>query len=96
MAKGSEHISCAVDGVRELADVCAVERVEKDGKLELVVRHPEGGFRRFEVVSDGRGVAVADGADEAVVKLQGNTLDVRVGEDRYRFPATQKINAIKP
>lgn len=52
----------------------------------LVVRHPDGGFRRFEVVHDGRGVVAADGAHSAQIALRGGDVEVAVGTDRYRFP----------
>ena len=75
---------CAVDGERELAPVCDRELV--DGLLTL--RHPSGGFRRLQVVTDGRGVIAADGADAARVAMVGTSLiEVSVGEDRYRLPA---------
>lgn len=90
VAEGSEHIACAVEGASELARACSVERAEEDGKLTLVVRHPDGAFRRFTVLTDGRGIAVADGADEADSTLKGDNLEVTVGEDRYVFPATVK------
>ncbi|MFA7588023.1 MAG: hypothetical protein WCY11_17845 [Novosphingobium sp.] len=87
-AEGKEHIGCAVDGAKEFAPVCAVERTRQDGVLQLVIRHPVGTFRRFEVLTDGRGLAVADGADTAIVIAGGKMLDVTVGLDRYRFPFT--------
>lgn len=90
VAEGEEHVSCAVGGETEMKEACAVERAEADGKLTLVVRHPDGSFRRFDVLTDGRGLAVTDGADEAVTKLEGDKLAVTVGEDRYLFPATAK------
>ena len=93
VAEGEEHIACALGGKAEFAPDCAVERVTGDGTSTLVVRHPDGGFRRFDVLKDGRGVAVADGADEAQVVLAGDTLQVTVGTDRYRFPATARGNA---
>ena len=75
---------CAVDGQRELAPVCDRELV--DGLLTL--RHPSGGFRRLEVVTDGRGVISADGAEPAKVATVGTSLiEVSVGDDRYRLPA---------
>lgn len=89
-AEGDERIACAVGGKGEFANVCAVDRVQQDGRLNLVVRHPDGGFRRFEVMTDGSGLAVVDGADAAVSKLSGSVLEVAVGEDRYRFPVTPK------
>lgn len=88
IAEGAEHIACAVGGAGELSKACAVERAEENGGLSLVVHHPDGAFRRFQVLTDGRGIAVADGADEAVTRLQDGALDVTVGADRYIFPAT--------
>ena len=75
---------CAVDGERDLTPVCDRELV--DGLLTL--RHPSGGFRRLQVVTDGRGVISADGAEPAKVATVGTSLiEVSVGEDRYRLPA---------
>lgn len=81
---GPPKTVCAVDGERELAPVCDRELV--DGLLTL--RHPSGGFRRLQVVTDGRGVIAADGAEAARVATVGTSLiEVSVGEDRYRLPA---------
>lgn len=75
---------CAVDGAAELAPVCDRERVDR----ELTLRHPGGGFRRLQVVTDGRGVIAADGAEAAKVTLIGtNLIEVSIGDDRYRLPA---------
>ena len=91
-AEGDERIACAVAGRADFANVCAVDRVQQDGRLNLVVRHPDGGFRRFEVMTDGSGLAAVDGADKAQSTLEGSILTVSVGEDRYRFPVTPKGN----
>ena len=86
-AANARTIDCVLAGV---PSQCKVETVvERERKL-LVVRHPDGGFRRFEAVSDGRGVAPADGAQGA----GGNWTDdgrfaVSVGQDRYMFPARE-------
>lgn len=75
---------CAVDGAAELTAVCDRELV--DG--ELTLRHPDGGFRRFQIVTDGRGLVAADGAEAARVTLIGTTLiEVSIAGDRYRLPA---------
>lgn len=75
---------CAVDGAAELAPVCDRELV--DGLLTL--RHPSGGFRRLQVMTDGRGVIAADGSEPAKVATVGTSLiEVSVGGDRYRLPA---------
>jgi hypothetical protein len=84
------RIFCALDGKEDFSRSCTVEESAAEGKLVLIVRHPDGAFRRFEVVTDGRGLVSADGADEAGVAPNGDLLDVRVGEDRYRFPYTPK------
>ena len=93
VAEGEDHIPCAVSGSGELKPICAVERHQGANGLTLLVRHPDGGFRRFAVVSDGRGLEVADGAQVAVTRLEGGKLDVSVGADRYLFPATRKSHA---
>lgn len=87
---GGEAISCALGGAAELKPVCAVERDRQGDTLFLVVHHPNGGFRRFEVLKDGRGLAVADGADEGQAQVASDALVVAVAGDRYRFPATIK------
>lgn len=92
-AEGGEHIDCAVAGSAQLKPVCAVERVEVAGSLELVVHHPDGAFRRFTVMTDGSGLAAADGALAAITKLDGDRLDVTLGADRYVFPARRKPDA---
>ncbi|EIZ80407.1 hypothetical protein WSK_0965 [Novosphingobium sp. Rr 2-17] len=83
-----DHIECAVGGAADLRKVCVVERIESGGQATLIVRHPDGAFRRFDLTTDGTGLVVADGSQPAVTRLDGDTLDVMVGADRYRFPAT--------
>jgi len=85
-------IECALDGAAEFKRVCEVEKAEVDGVKSLTVRHPDGGFRRFDVLSDGHGLAAADGADEAKLAVEGEILAVTVDNDRYRFPVTLKSN----
>jgi hypothetical protein len=75
---------CAVDGADEFTAVCDRELV--DGLLTL--RHPSGGFRRLQVMTDGSGVISADGFEPAKVATIGTSLiEVSVGGDRYRLPA---------
>lgn len=85
--EGAERIECALGEGSDLAPDCLVERRAKGGERILVVRHPDGGFRRFQQVDDGRGLIVADGSDDAQRSLDGEMLDITVGNDRYRFPA---------
>lgn len=88
VAEGDERIACALAGAKEFKPVCAVERDRSKGALTLVVRHPDGGFRRFDVLEDGRGLAVADGATQGVARFADGMAELAVGEDRYRFPVT--------
>ncbi|MDD3800251.1 MAG: hypothetical protein PHE36_13855 [Novosphingobium sp.] len=93
---GGERIACALGGAAQFATDCVVERNREEGALFLTVRHPDGGFRRFEVMTDGTGLAAADGMEQAETRLSGDTLEVAVASDRYRFPATAKDHADKP
>lgn len=87
-------LNCAVGAAATLSRVCSVERQESDRGLVLTVRHSDGGFRRLLVTKDGRGVVAADGAQKAQVTLVGaNELEVALGDDIYRLPATVKATA---
>jgi len=88
------RVSCALAGETEFTDKCDVERVQNGDRRGLVMRHPDGGFRRFEIVTDGRGLVSADGAEEAVVTpLADGRIQLSVGDDRYRIPATIRPGA---
>ena len=88
VAEGSEHVDCALGEGAQFAPDCAVERSTVGTEQILVVRHPDGAFRRFTVRPDG--VATADGAEKAEVAAAGGVLEVHVGADRYRIPFTVK------
>jgi len=83
-----DRIACALAGASQFARDCWVEQHKAGAKLQLVVRHPDGGFRVFDVLRDGHGLATADGADAAQVALADGGIEVAVDHDRYRFPAT--------
>ncbi len=88
------RVACALGSDTEFAQKCDVERVQNGDRRELVLRHPDGGFRRFEIVTDGRGLIAADGAEQAVVTpLADGRIQLSVGDDRYRIPATIKPGA---
>ena len=82
------RVPCA-RGDAPLARTCTVERERRDDGLVLTVRHGDGGFRRLLVTRDGRGVVAADGAEPARVTIvDPRTIEVALGDDRYRLPAT--------
>ncbi len=84
------RILCAKDG-GTLSRGCTIEQTQGQGGLLLTVRHEDGAFHRLQVTTDGRGVIAADGAEEAKVTLVGTDgIEVALGGDRYRLPATVK------
>jgi hypothetical protein len=85
------QIVCAQHGSNDFARVCTVDRVAAAEGLVLTVSHPDGSFHRLLVTKDGRGVIAADGAEKAVVTVIGqDSIEVALGGDRYRLPATVK------
>jgi len=89
------RIACA-RGDAALATTCTIEQGQGRDGLILTIRHPDGAFRRLLVTQDGRGVIAADGAEAAKVTVLGaDGIDVALGGDRYRLPATIK-GAAKP
>lgn len=86
--RAETRIECAVDGAADFARVCTVERSPGPNPL-FTVRAPSGSFRRLAATSDGRGVMAADGAEPATVRIVGaGLIEVSIGPDRYRLPAT--------
>lgn len=91
-----ERIECAQASAAAFARECTVERTQSAEGLILTVRHPDNGFHRLMVVNDGRGVVAADGAEAAKVAVLGDgRIEVAIGGDRYRLPATVKAKATK-
>ena len=85
-------IECALAGKSDFNRNCTTERVSgPEGQL-LVIRHPDGGFRRFNILTDGRGLSPADGfdADFKIKVLPNGMIEVRSVDDIYRLPAAIK------
>ena len=87
--EGARRIECAQGEGSEFAPACLVEQITGEEGSEFIVRHPDGAFRRFRISQDRSGMIAIDGADEAVNTASGDppVHEVRVGPDRYRFPA---------
>lgn len=88
---GDQAIACAIGPGSRFTDSCTLQKLERDGEAIYRVNQPGGGFRLFMLAEDGSGMVPHDGAEGAVNRLDGNVLEVAVGQDRYRFPA--KIDA---
>ncbi|OYY90740.1 MAG: hypothetical protein B7Y45_05995 [Sphingomonas sp. 28-66-16] len=88
-ASDDGRIVCARNGSSDFARVCTLDRATSAAGLTLTVRHPDGAFHRLLVTGDGRGVIAADGAEPAIVQVLGPAeIEVALGGDRYRLPAT--------
>ena len=68
-----------------------VPRIGRRKKMKEKRKEAAEQFRLFNAAEDGSGLVPHDGAEGAVNRLEGDKLEVSVGEDRYRFPA--KANA---
>jgi hypothetical protein len=88
-AAAEDRVECAMAGAAAFERRCEVERTSGSEGVVLTLRHPSGSFRRLLITSDGRGVAAADGAEQAVVTpVSDDLIEVAVGGDRFRLPAT--------
>ena len=90
-------VECALAGTTDFNRNCTTERVSGAEGQMLVVRHPDGGFRRFKILTDGRGLAPADGIDPdfKIKVLPNGMIEVRSVDDTYRLPAAIKGEATK-
>lgn len=90
-SEADSRIDCATGGKTQLERTCTVDQVKAPEGLVLVLRASTGGFRRLLVTTDGRGVVAADGSQSATVTpIDKEWIDVSIGGDRYRLPATVK------
>ena len=85
-------IACAIDGAANFADVCTVERKG----TQVVVHHPDGGFRQLEITSNGA-ITALDGADAAQsIAIANGMVEAQIEGDRYRFRREAPTNAPQP
>ena len=87
-------IECAIDGDSNFTRGCFTERLSGEGGVTMIIRHPDGGFRRFNVLTDGHGLEAADGFDKAKISIvEDGKILVAVGPDKYLLPAQIKAGA---
>ena len=82
-----EPIECAIGPAGKLEKSCTIGHIGKGASAQLVVHHPDDGFRRFVLTPDGKGLMPADGAGTATSTITKGTIDVTIEQDRYRIPA---------
>jgi hypothetical protein len=84
-------VECALAGSSNFQRTCTTEQIAGAEGTILVIRHRDGGFRRFDILTDGRGLAPADGFDETRISLLSDgMIEVSSGDDKYRLPAQIK------
>ena len=93
-AEENGKIECALAGSTTFNRACETERIAgPDGQI-LVIRHPDGGFRRFNILTDGRGLSPAQGADPTKIEiLTDGKIQLVSGDDMYRLPAKVEASA---
>ena len=65
---------------------CIGEQVAGAEGQYFVIHHPDGGFRRFEMLDDDAGVGLADGAGVLSQEMSGDKLLISVNDARYLLP----------
>ncbi len=83
--EGAEPLLCALEGEGDWSDDCRLETARVGGANVLVIRHPDGGFRRL--VERGDGFASVDGFETARSEIRDGRIYVTIGNDKYNFPA---------
>lgn len=87
------RIECAINGDSSFSNGCQTERLSGEAGVTLIVRHPDGGFRRFNILTDGRGLEAADGSEQAKIEIvENDKILVSVGSDKYIMPARMKAS----
>lgn len=79
-----DDIECAIGSGADFSAVCTLERV--GGTDQIILHHPDGGFRRLRFDPASGTLEVIDGADPVVLEQGEGVLQFAVGPDRYRIP----------
>ena len=81
-------IECAVNGAEDFSLSCATERVASENGTILMIRHNDGGFRRFRILTDGRGLEAAEGFDFTSIEIIDDKYILLIsGSDQYKLKA---------
>ena len=90
-AAAAGRVACALSGATAFRLDCEMDRISGPDGERLVLGRADAGYRRFAVTRDGRGIVAADGAEPAHVEVvEDGLIEVSVGNDRYRLPATTR------
>lgn len=84
-APQGETIACAIGKGADFAEVCTLEPIA--GTSQIVIHHPDGGFRRLSLDPATGALAPLDGAEPVVLEARQGVVQFVIGPDRYRLPA---------
>ena len=80
-----DEVDCAIGAGADFSPVCTLETVA--GGEQIILHHPDGGFRRLTRDPATAALAPLDGAEPLVAEPSGEgVMQFAVGEDRYRIP----------
>ena len=79
--EGAPTVRCALDGAADWSDDCRLETRRVGGANVLVIRHPDGSFRRL--VEGETELRPADGMETATSERHDGRVIVTIGDDRY-------------
>jgi hypothetical protein len=78
-------MTCAIGAGAALSPGCFVEKVASSN--EIIVYHPDGGFRRLTRDPANGTLATRDGAEPLVLETSPqDVVQFTIGADRYRIP----------
>lgn len=78
-------MTCAIGAGASLSPGCFIERVAGTG--EIILYHPDGGFRRVTRDPATGALATRDGAEPLVLEAGGvGAVQFTIAGDRYRIP----------
>ncbi|MEZ5682299.1 MAG: hypothetical protein R3E14_13500 [Erythrobacter sp.] len=86
--QGGKPVECALAGAADFARNCMI--VVESGEDTFLIRHSDGGFRRFALDPE-TGWQVADGSAQLEIGGGPDTgsMEFSVGKDRYLVPITE-------
>lgn len=80
-----DDIDCAIGAGADFSGVCTLEKAA--GSPQLILHHPDGGFRRVTRDPATGSLAPLDGAEPLVMEQAADgALQFAIGADRYRIP----------
>ncbi len=89
-----DTLECALGAGAALSPVCTLEVVA--GGAEIILHHPDGGFRRLARDPASNTLTPRDGADPLMIEADDtDALTIAIGADRYRI-ARRFVAAPRP